>query len=98
MLPHEIKVGEFTFENITIYSQKDKIRNHGTYLCKVEKLQIVVKKEENGDTLFSIDGLGTRKFTIKNVNIELACKAALKHAVVNLKKLSELIEKQLTSN
>lgn len=88
----QIKVDKVIFEDVTIYSRTDKVRDKRKYEAVVNGISIVVSNTYYGDgsTSFRCEdvGIGVRKFTNKDISFEVACKAAIREVV---KKLEETL-------
>jgi hypothetical protein len=80
-MAEDIKIGNVIFENVTTYSQSDKIRDKRTYEANINGLKIrVTNRGYNAPkTEYICEGLSFKAtFTNEKISFEAACNAAVK--------------------
>ncbi len=94
MLPHSISIGDILFDNITVYSKSDKIRDKGTFQTNVNGLEIRVSNHDgNPGWNFSCEGMGMRnkRFIDKTIDLDIACRFTLKNIKTKLEQTIKLL-------
>ena len=90
-MKEEIIVNGIVFNNITVYSQSDKVRDKGTYKCSIFGLIIFLSNSDQfkSGIHFSCAGLGIsdKYFTNKEISWEAAAGASVKYIKEHLEKI-----------
>ena len=95
-LENKIIYNGLTFTDNTIYSQTDKVRDRGYYICVIGGLRIIVGNDDrdNKKMYFKCEGLGIKKrfFINENIIFETAVKETLKYIKNEINKINSLIK------